>query len=129
LPLALFPLVGVLTPTQVAHSYGHPLILLLGGGFMLAAALEANGAHRRMALIMVRLFGGHSGRALIFGFAAAAGLISMWISNTATTLMLLPVAIAVLRDYPDPRLAAPLVLAIAYSASVGGLGTPIGSPP
>ena len=129
LPLALFPLVGVLTPTQVAQSYGHPLILLLAGGFMLAAALEANGAHRRMALIMVRVFGGRSGRALIFGFAAAAGLISMWISNTATTLMLLPVALAILRDYPDPRLAAPLVLAIAYSASIGGLGTPIGSPP
>jgi sodium-dependent dicarboxylate transporter 2/3/5 len=129
LPLALFPLVDVLTPTQVAQSYGHPLILLLGGGFMLAAALQANGAHRRLALIMVRLFGGRSGRSLVFGFAAAAGLISMWISNTATTLMLLPVAMAVLRDYPDPRVAAPLVLAIAYSASIGGLGTPIGSPP
>ncbi|MCK7595099.1 SLC13 family permease [Pseudomarimonas salicorniae] len=129
LPLALFPLVGVLTPTQIAQSYGHPLILLLAGGFMLAAALEANGAHRRLALMMVRLFGGRSGRSLIFGFAAAAGLISMWISNTATTLMLLPVAMAVLRDYRDPRLAAPLVLAIAYCASIGGLGTPIGSPP
>ena len=129
LPLALFPLVGVLTPQQVAQSYGHPLILLLAGGFMLAAALEANGAHRRLALAMVRLFGGRSGRSLIFGFAAAAALTSMWISNTATTLMLLPVAMAILRDYPDPRLAAPLVLAIAYSASIGGLGTPIGSPP
>jgi solute carrier family 13 (sodium-dependent dicarboxylate transporter), member 2/3/5 len=65
----------------------------------------------------------------VYGFAAAAGLISMWISNTATTLMLLPVAMAVLADYPDRRVAAPLVLAIAYAASIGGLGTPIGSPP
>ena len=129
LPLALFPLVGVLSPTQVAQSYGHPLILLLAGGFMLAAALEANQAHRRLALLMVRAFGGRSGRSLVFGFCAAAALLSMWISNTATTLMLVPVALAVLRDYPDPRLTAPLVLAIAYSASIGGLGTPIGSPP
>lgn len=129
LPLALFPLAGVLTPKQVAEAYGNELILLLAGGFMLSAALAANQAHRRLALGMVRLFGGGSGRSLVFGFAAAAGLVSMWISNTATTLMLLPVALAVLDGYPDRRLATPLILAIAYSASIGGLGTPIGSPP
>lgn len=129
LPLALFPLLGVLEPEQVAQAYGNPLILLLAGGFMLAAALERNGAHRRLALGMVRLVGGGSGRRLVFGFAFAAGLTSMWISNTATTLMLLPVALAVLENYPDRRLAAPLVLAVAYAASIGGLGTPIGSPP
>ncbi|HBK56869.1 MAG TPA: sodium:dicarboxylate symporter [Xanthomonadales bacterium] len=129
LPLALFPVLGVLEPEQVANAYGNPLILLLAGGFMLAAALERNGAHRRMALAMVRLVGGGSGRRLIWGFALATGLTSMWISNTATTLMMLPVAMAVLERYPDPRLAAPLILAIAYSASIGGLGTPIGSPP
>jgi solute carrier family 13 (sodium-dependent dicarboxylate transporter), member 2/3/5 len=129
LPLGLLPLVGVLTAREVAEAYGNPLILLLGGGFMLAMALEANGAHRRLALGMVRLVGGGSGQRLVYGFAAAAGLISMWISNTATTLMLLPVAMAVLANYPDRRVAAPLVLAIAYAASIGGLGTPIGSPP
>ncbi|PKL99012.1 MAG: sodium:dicarboxylate symporter, partial [Gammaproteobacteria bacterium HGW-Gammaproteobacteria-7] len=129
LPLALFPVLGVLEPEQVAGAYGNPLILLLAGGFMMAAALERNGAHRRMALGMVRLVGGGSGRRLVWGFALAAGLTSMWISNTATTLMLLPVAMAVLEKYPDRRLLAPLVLAIAYSASIGGLGTPIGSPP
>lgn len=129
LPLALFPLTGVLTPKQVAEAYGNELILLLAGGFMLSTALQANQAHRRLALGMVRLFGGRSGRSLIYGFAAAAGLVSMWISNTATTLMLLPVAMAVLERYPDRRLATPLVLAIAYAASIGGLGTPIGSPP
>jgi sodium-dependent dicarboxylate transporter 2/3/5 len=66
---------------------------------------------------------------LIFGFVLATGLISMWISNTATTLIMLPVAYAVIEHYKDPRLATPLVLAIAYAASIGGLGTPIGSPP
>lgn len=129
IPLALFPVLGVLSPKQVAEAWGNELILLLGGGFMLAAALEANGAHRRLALGMLRLFGGGNGARLIYGFAAASGLVSMWISNTATTLMLLPVALAVLADYPDRRLAAPLVLMIAYGASIGGLGTPIGSPP
>ncbi|HET6604582.1 MAG TPA: SLC13 family permease [Xanthomonadaceae bacterium] len=129
LPLAVFPLTGVLEAREVAHSYGHPLILLLAGGFMLSRALEKTGAHRRIALGMVRAFGGHSGRSLVYGFAAAAALTSMWISNTATTLMLLPVALAVLERYPDARLRAPLILAIAYAASVGGLGTPIGTPP
>lgn len=129
LPLALFPLLGVLDAKQVAQSYGNELILLLGGGFMLSRALEKSGAHRRLALAMVRAFGGRSGRSLLYGFIAAAGLVSMWISNTATTLMLLPVALAILETYPDRRLHAPLILAIAYAASVGGLGTPIGTPP
>ncbi len=129
LPLGLFPLLGVLTPVQVAQAYGNELILLLAGGFMLSTALQTNGAHRRLAIGMVQVFGGASGRSLIFGFAAAAALVSMWISNTATTLLLLPVALAILERYPDPRLAVPLLLAIAYSASIGGLGTPLGTPP
>lgn len=129
LPLAAFPVLGVLDAKQVAQSYGHELILLLGGGFMLSRALERSGAHRRLALAMVRAFGGRSGRALLFGFVAATGVVSMWISNTATTLLMLPVAMAILQHYPDERLRAPLVLGIAYGASVGGLGTPIGSPP
>jgi sodium-dependent dicarboxylate transporter 2/3/5 len=129
LPLALFPLAGVLTPRQVAEAYGNELILLLVGGSMLSKALEQAGAHRRLALGMVRAFGGGGGRALVFGFAAAAGLCSMWLSNTATTLMLVPVALAILQSYPDRRLAVPLLLAICYGASIGGLGTPLGSPP
>jgi sodium-dependent dicarboxylate transporter 2/3/5 len=129
LPLALFPLSGVLSGRQVAEAYGNELILLLVGGAMLSKALEQAQAHRRLALGMVRAFGGGGGRALIFGFATAAGLTSMWLSNTATTLMLLPVALAVLQSYPDRRLAVPLLLAICYGASIGGLGTPIGSPP
>ena len=129
LPLALLPMAGLLTPQQVAQAYGNPLILLLLGGFVLSLAVENSGAHRRLALGMVRAIGGGSGRAVLWGFMIAAAGLSMWISNTATTLLLLPVALAVLATYRDPRLTAVLILGIAYAASIGGLGTPIGSPP
>lgn len=128
-PLAILPLTGVLTATEVGAAYGHPIVLLLLGGFILAQALEKSGAHQRMAMAMVRAFGGSSSRGLVFGFMAAAALLSMWISNTATTLMLLPVAAAVLEKSEDPKLAWPLLLGIAHAASVGGIGTPIGTPP
>jgi len=128
IPLALFPLLGILTPNQVAQAYGSPLILLLLGGFMISTAMSDSGAHRRIALFMVNLFGGGSTRGLVLGFMTAAALLSMWISNTATTLMLLPVALAVL-ERADRQLAVPLLLGIAYAASIGGLGTPIGTPP
>ena len=129
LPLALMPLLGVLSQSEVAGAYGSPLILLLLGGFILSTAMERSGAHRRVALTMVRLFGGRSGRQLVFGFMTAAAVLSMWISNTATTLMLLPVAMAVLERTDDRRLVTPLLLGIAYAASLGGVGTPIGTPP
>jgi len=129
LPLALFPLTGILTGKEVAHAYGHPMILLLLGGFMLSRALEKSGAHQRIALGMIRLFGTGSEKKLIFGFMAASAMLSMWISNTATTLMLLPVAQAALESSGSKKMATPLFLGIAYSASVGGLGTPVGSPP
>jgi sodium-dependent dicarboxylate transporter 2/3/5 len=130
LPLAVLPLLGVLTPAQVGQAYGSPLILLLLGGFLLSKAMEHSGAHRRIAIGMVRLFGASSGRRLVLGFMVAAAVLSMWISNTATTLMLLPVALAVLDATSDKtKLAAPLLLGIAYAASVGGMGTPIGTPP
>jgi sodium-dependent dicarboxylate transporter 2/3/5 len=128
LPLALFPMLGVLTPAQVGQAYGSPLILLLLGGFLISEAMADSGAHRRLALYMVHLFGGASARSLVLGFMAAAALLSMWISNTATTLMLLPVALAVL-GHAEGRLAVPLLLGIAYAASIGGIGTPIGTPP
>ncbi len=129
LPLAILPSVSVLKPEEVAAAYGDPLILLLAGGFMLSTALERSGAHRRLALKMIGLFGATSGARLIWGFAFASGLLSMWISNTATTLMMLPIGMAILAHYPDPRLRMPLILAIAYAASLGGMGTPIGTPP
>jgi len=129
-PLAVLPLLGVLTPAEVGQAYGSPLILLLLGGFLLSKAMEHSGAHRRIALGMVNLFGASSGRRLVMGFMAAAAVLSMWISNTATTLMLLPVVLAVLDAVEEGEaLAVPLLLGVAYAASVGGIGTPIGTPP
>ena len=129
IPIAALPSLGVLTPAQVGQAYGSPLVILLMGGFILSTAMEKSGAHRRVALNMVNLFGGTSSRQLVFGFMAAAAVLSMWISNTATTLMLLPVALAVVERSKDDSLAIPLLLGIAYAASVGGIGTPIGTPP
>ncbi len=129
LPLSLFPLFGVLDKDQVALSYGSPLVLLLLGGFILSTSMERSGAHRRVALIMINLFGAKSDRRLVFGFMVASALLSMWISNTATTLMLLPIALAILEKAKDNRMVLPLLLGIAHSASVGGIGTPIGTPP
>ena len=128
IPLAVFPLLGVLTPAQVGQAFGSPLILLLMGGFMLSTAMADSGAHRRIAMYMVNIFGGGSARGLVLGFMAAAAVLSMWISNTATTLMLLPVALAVL-EQTEKKMQIPLLLGIAYAASIGGLGTPIGTPP
>lgn len=129
IPLAIFPLLGVLTPSQVAQAYGHEVILLLMGGFMMSAAIESAGAHRRFAFAMLRLTGTASARRVLWGFVLTSGLLSMWISNTATVLVLTPVALAVLGDQRDARLAVPLLLGITYAASIGGLGTPIGTPP
>jgi sodium-dependent dicarboxylate transporter 2/3/5 len=129
LPLALLPLTGVLTPAQVGEAYGSPLILLLLGGFMLSTAMARSGAHRRIALGLVNAFGGESPRHLVFGFMAAAAVLSMWISNTATTLMLLPIVIAVTEKVTDDRLKVALLLGVAFAANVGGVGTPIGTPP
>ncbi len=129
LPFALFPLTGVLSEKAVAGAYGHRLILLLLGGFMLSRAMESSGAHRRLALGMVRAVGGSGGRRLVLGFMTASAVLSMWISNSATTLMLLPVAMAVLEQSRDDKLALPLLLGVAYAANVGGIGTPVGTPP
>ena len=128
-PFAVFPLAGVLTPAQVGQAYGSPLILLYLGGFMLSMAMEKSGAHRRLALVMVNRFGGAGDRGVVFGFMAAAALLSMWISNTATSLMLLPIALATLEKVKEPRLKIGLLLGIAYACNVGGVGTPIGTPP
>ncbi|MEA5444339.1 SLC13 family permease [Gammaproteobacteria bacterium AB-CW1] len=129
IPFAAFPLLGVLPHGEVAQAYGHSLILLLLGGFILSTAMERNNAHRRLALGMVTLVGGQGGARLLLGFMLASGLLSMWISNTATVLMLLPVALAVLKGCDDRRVAIPLLLGMAWAASIGGLGTPIGTPP
>lgn len=129
LPLSIFQISGVLTKNEVGQAYGSPLILLLLGGFILSRSMERSGAHLRLALFMVNLFGNTSSKRLILGFMVTAASLSMWISNTATTLMLLPVALAVVNQAKDKQLAAPLMLSIAYAASIGGIGTPIGTPP
>ena len=129
LPLTIFQLSGVLTANEIGQSYGSPLILLLLGGFILSKSMERSGAHLRLALFMVNLFGNKSSKQLVLGFMVTAATLSMWISNTATTLMLLPVAMAVAKQAKDKQLAVPLMLSIAFAASIGGIGTPIGTPP
>lgn len=128
-PIAILPMSGALPQHEVSAAYGHPVILLLLGGFILSTAMEKSGADRRIALTVVRAFGGTSSRRLVFGFMTVSALLSMWISNTATTLMLLPVALATLERAREPRLTAPLLLGIGFAANVGGIGTPIGTPP
>ncbi|HFB55266.1 MAG TPA: SLC13/DASS family transporter [Hellea balneolensis] len=128
-PFALMPMLGIVDHKQVASALGSHVILLLMGAFMLAKALEKSGTHRRLAVYMVRAVGVSSGRRLVLGFMLASGFLSMWISNTATTLIMLPIALAVLKDIDNPRLRVALILGIAYAASVGGIGTPIGTPP
>ncbi len=131
LPLALFPLFEISGAKQVAPAYGADLIWLFFGGFQLAFAIERCGLHRRMALFLVRLVGTRADR-LILGFMLAAGLLSMWLLNTSTTLMLLPVAMAVAAAF-EPEGKGPfgiaLMLGLAYAASVGGMGTYLGTAP
>jgi solute carrier family 13 (sodium-dependent dicarboxylate transporter), member 2/3/5 len=128
LPLALFPALDVLSPAQVGEAYGSPTVLLVLGGFVLSQAMLKCGVHARMALAMVRAFGANSSRMLLYGFMAASALLSMWLSNAATVLVILPVALAVLEKSRDPLLSAQLLLGIAYACSIGSLGTPIGTP-
>lgn len=127
-PFALFPMAGVLDERQAAAALGSYVIVLLMASFMLSKALEKSGAHERLALYMIRLVG-VSGRRLVFGFMVASAVLSMWISNTATTLMLSTMALAILARGDSAKLAAPLLLGIAYAASLGGTGTLIGTPP
>jgi sodium-dependent dicarboxylate transporter 2/3/5 len=130
IPLAVFPLLGVLDSKATAACYGDNLVLMFLGGFMLSAAMEKSGAHLRLAMGMVRLVGVSSGRRVVLGFMIAAAFVSMWVSNAATTMMMMPVVLALLKQArQSERLAAPLLLGIAYASSIGGMATPIGSPP
>ena len=132
LPLALLPLLGVVKPVDAAAPYADPIIFLFIGGFMVAAAIEQSGLHKRIALGVLVMVGS-SPSAIVGGFMIATTLLSMWISNTATALMMMPIALAVCKAAapagPDQRkLIAACVLGVAYCASIGGIGTPVGSP-
>ena len=136
LPMLLLPVAGVMTSGAVAGTYMDRFILLMMAGFMAALAIERAGLHRRIALaVLLRI--GASPRRLVLGMLVATGFISMWIANTAATLIMLPIGLALLTrlepDMPDraafQRFSAALVLAIGYAASIGGMGTPLGTPP
>ncbi len=135
-PLLLFPLLGLDSLDQVAANYARPVIFLFLGGFLLAIGLQRSGAHRRVALWIIDHVGSRPDR-LILGFMLATALLSMWISNTATVLVMLPIALAVLSEAARStatrkirdRLGVALMLSIAYSADIGGMATPVGTPP
>lgn len=136
LPIVVMPLVGIADVGTVTSAYGHPVVYLFLGGFMLAAAIEKAGLHRRIALAIVARVG-TGPRRLMLGFMAATAALSMWITNTAATIMMFAVATSVIHFLRRQdvgaatlrRIGVGLMLSIAYSASIGGLGTLIGSPP
>jgi solute carrier family 13 (sodium-dependent dicarboxylate transporter), member 2/3/5 len=133
LPLILFPALGVASPREAATPYANEFIFLFLAGFMLAAALERWNAHARVAYAIVTTVGTAGGRRVVFGVMVATAFISLWISNTATTAMMYPIALAVgalfgtAKDADNLRTA--LMLGVAYAASIGGVGTLIGTPP
>jgi sodium-dependent dicarboxylate transporter 2/3/5 len=128
-PLVVFPSAGVLTESEVAASYGHPVILLFMGAFMLSKGVERWGAHRRIAHAMLARIGGSSGPRVVLAIMLTTTLCSFWINNTAIALMMLPVVLAVLEHDESGKLAVPLLLGVAYCASIGGIATPIGTAP
>ncbi|MGH9379076.1 MAG: SLC13 family permease [Thermoanaerobaculia bacterium] len=131
LPIVLFPALGVLSAGESTAPYANHLIFLFLGGFFLAASLQRWGLHRRIALSVVAVVG-TGARTVVRGFMLATAFLSAWISNTATTVMMLPIATAILglleEDETGP-LGTPLMLGIAYAASIGGIATLIGTPP
>ena len=129
IPFAAFPLFGVISHTEAASSLGSHVIMLLMAAFMLSKALEKANLHKRFAIYMLRVTGSGSPLKVILGFMMTTAMLSMWISNTATILMMLPMAIAIINALDNPRFGVALILGIAYAASLGGVGTPIGTPP
>ncbi|MDF1695734.1 MAG: SLC13 family permease [Saprospiraceae bacterium] len=137
LPIILFPLTGALDLKITTAAYGHKYIFLYMGGFILAIAIEKWNLHKRIALNIINFIGAGISR-IILGFMLATAFMSMWISNTATTVMMLPIGLAIiyqLKDDPETeenenqKFGKALMLAIAYSASIGGMATLFGTPP
>lgn len=136
-PLVLFPLFGIADVHTTASSYGHEIIFLFLGGFILALALERWNLHKRLALNVLAAVGANP-RMIVGAFMAVSAFLSMWVTNTATAIMLLPVAVSVIRmlpndDLQDGKADSPfslcLLLGIAYAASIGGMGTIVGTAP
>ncbi len=137
LPIILFPLTGAIDIETTTAAFGHKYVFLYLGGFILAIAIEKWGLHRRIALSIINIIGTNI-KFIILGFMVATAFLSMWISNTATSVMMLPIGTAIisqLKDNPHTQenenkmLGKALMLAIAYSASIGGIATLIGTPP
>ncbi|SEI89828.1 solute carrier family 13 (sodium-dependent dicarboxylate transporter), member 2/3/5 [Cyclobacterium xiamenense] len=133
LPLVIFPLTGVMGIKATSIPYSDPMVLLYMGGFMIAVSIEKWNLHKRIALQIISFLGTDL-KKIILGFMVATAFLSMWISNTATSLMMLPIAIAVVMQVSQSNeavqqtLGQSLMLGIAYSASIGGLATIIGTP-
>ncbi len=135
LPLVLFPLLGVMNGKTVSSAYVNHIIFLFIGGFLLALATEKHNLHKRIALRILRLSGQSFGR-ILFGFMFATAFLSMWMSNTATAMMMVPVALSVISKVSESsgeadkkKYAYGLLFGIAYSASIGGTASLIGTPP
>jgi len=136
LPIFLFPLLGVMPASEVTLSYGNQILFLFMGGFLIAVAMQKWNLHRRIALTVIDKVGSSPNR-LVLGFMLATALLSMWISNTATCVMMTPVAIAVVEQTRmennntsgNNNFGTALMLGIAYSSSAGGVSTLVGTPP
>ena len=137
IPIILFPLSGGLELKQTTSAYGHKFVFLFVGGFILAIAIEKWRLHKRIALNIINVVGTKKSN-IILGFMLATAFLSMWISNTATAVMIMPVGLAIisqLKDNPNTLenentiFGKTLMLCIAYSASIGGMATLIGTPP
>jgi len=136
MPIVLFPLLGISKIEKTAEAYSNPVIFLFMGGFMIGMAIEKWNLHKRIALQIIKITG-TSGKQLILGFVIACGFLSMWLSNTATTMMMFPIALSVIgvirtQETPGKNLdhfSLVLMLVIAYASNIGGIATLIGTPP
>ncbi|MEN8119494.1 MAG: SLC13 family permease [Bacteroidota bacterium] len=135
LPVVLFPALGIMNGKTISTAYFNHVIFLFIGGFLMALAMEKHNLHRRIALRILLLTGSGFGK-ILFGFMIATAFLSMWMSNTATAMMMVPVAISIITKFQEnmnekdvKKYSSGLLFGIAYSASVGGIATLIGTPP